>query len=225
LLKKRKKLAEMSVIKVNDVNQFSKLISSENVSLVLFYAEWAEQCNQILDILNDLVKKPEINEHIQFLYVPAEDLSEISLKYKIEAVPTVLYFRNNSIIDRIDGVNIALLTSKCKSLIGAAEETKTNLNERLKGLINKSQVMVFMKGDRDAPRCGFSKQLIGILNETKIPYETFDILTDEEVRQGLKKYSDWPTYPQVYVKGELIGGLDIIKELLASDELIATLNG
>jgi len=85
--------------------------------------------------------------------------------------------------------------------------------------------MVFMKGDRNTPRCGFSKQLIGILNETKIPYETFDILTDEEVRQGLKTYSDWPTYPQVYVKGELIGGLDIIKELLAADELVATLNG
>lgn len=58
-----------------------------------------------------------------------------------------------------------------------------------------------------------------------MPYETFDILTDEEVRQGLKTYSDWPTYPQVYVKGELIGGLDIIKEMQASNELISTLQG
>lgn len=58
----------------------------------------------------------------------------------------------------------------------------------------------------------------------RVPYDTFDILTDEEVRQGLKTYSDWPTYPQVYVKGELIGGLDIIKELLTGGELNATLN-
>jgi len=58
-----------------------------------------------------------------------------------------------------------------------------------------------------------------------LPYETFDILGDEEVRQGLKTYSDWPTYPQVYVKGELIGGLDIIKELLANNELESTLKG
>lgn len=58
-----------------------------------------------------------------------------------------------------------------------------------------------------------------------MPYETFDILGDEEVRQGLKTYSDWPTYPQVYVKGELIGGLDIIKELLANNELESTLKG
>lgn len=58
-----------------------------------------------------------------------------------------------------------------------------------------------------------------------LPYETFDILSDEEVRQGLKTYSDWPTYPQVYVKGDLIGGLDIIKELIANNELVAALNG
>lgn len=79
--------------------------------------------------------------------------------------------------------------------------------------------MIFMKGDRNAPRCGFSKQLIQIMNEAAVTYETFDILSDEEVRQGLKTYSDWPTYPQVYVNGELQGGLDIIKEMNTSGEL------
>lgn len=82
--------------------------------------------------------------------------------------------------------------------------------------------MIFMKGNRDAPRCGFSKELIRIVNETAVPYDTFDILGDEEVRQGLKTFSDWPTYPQVYVNGELIGGLDIIKELVAGNELKET---
>lgn len=81
-----------------------------------------------------------------------------------------------------------------------------------------------MKGDRSAPRCGFSKQLIQIMNDNKVQYETFDILTDETVRQGLKTYSDWPTYPQVYVKGELQGGLDIIKEMVSSGELVKVLN-
>lgn len=63
----------------------------------------------------------------------------------------------------------------------------------------------------------------GLLFYSRVPYDTFDILTDEEVRQGLKVYSDWPTYPQLYVKGELVGGLDIIKELQSSGELDATL--
>jgi len=64
-----------------------------------------------------------------------------------------------------------------------------------------------------------------ILKEAGVQFETFDILSDEEVRQGLKKYSNWPTYPQVYVKGDLIGGLDIIKELKESGDLVPTLNG
>lgn len=68
-----------------------------------------------------------------------------------------------------------------------------------------------MKGSPNAPRCGFSRTLVGILNELNAKYETFDILEDEEVRQGLKTFSNWPTYPQVYVNGEFIGGLDIIK--------------
>jgi len=83
--------------------------------------------------------------------------------------------------------------------------------------------MIFVKGDRDVPRCGFSRQLIDILNATNVPYETFDILGDEEVRQGLKTFSNWPTYPQVYVKGELVGGLDIIKEMKESGELLSTI--
>lgn len=192
---------------------------------MLFSAEWADQCNQILDVIGELGKKSEYQENLQFLNVPAEDLSDVSLKHQIEAVPTVLFFKGSKAIDRIDGVDIATLTSKCKSFAGAAAESKHSLNDRLKELINRGNVTVFMKGDRNTPRCGFSKTLIGILNETNHAYETFDILTDEEVRQGLKAYSDWPTYPQVYVKGELIGGLDIIKELLAANELDATLKG
>ncbi|CAH1981158.1 unnamed protein product [Acanthoscelides obtectus] len=84
--------------------------------------------------------------------------------------------------------------------------------------------MLFMKGDRNTPRCGFSKQIIEILNQLNAQYDTFDILSDEEVRQGLKKYSDWPTYPQLYINGELVGGLDIVKEMTASGELQSMLN-
>lgn len=162
---------------------------------------------------------------MKFVEVPAEELSDISLKHQIEAVPTIIFFQNGKAVDRIDGVDVAGLTMKCKKFVGKFEESKEKLEERLKTLINKAKVMIFMKGERSAPRCGFSKQLIAIMNDTKVAYETFDILSDETVRQGLKTYSDWPTYPQVYVSGELIGGLDIIKELLQNGELLTTLNG
>lgn len=194
---------------------------------MLFSAEWADQCIQILDVFNDLSKKSEYEAAIQFVNVPAEDLSEVSLNHQIEAVPTVLFIQNGKAIDRIDGVNIAALTVKCKSFISAQDSTAptANLSDRLQALTKQAKLMIFMKGDRNTPRCGFSKQLIAIMNETQLAYGTFDILTDEEVRQGLKVYSDWPTYPQVYVNGELVGGLDIVKELAANNELVSTLSG
>lgn len=89
----------------------------------------------------------------------------------------------------------------------------------LKALTRRSPVMVFMKGTPSEPECGFSRTLIGLLNSHGFQYDTFDILTNDQVRQGLKKFSNWPTYPQLYIKGELIGGLDIVKELADEDEL------
>ena len=88
-----------------------------------------------------------------------------------------------------------------------------NVDERLKELVNRAEVMLFMKGEPNAPRCGFSKMMVEILREESIQFDSFDILEDEVVRAELKRFSDWPTYPQLYVRGSLVGGLDIVKEM------------
>jgi thioredoxin-like negative regulator of GroEL len=144
--------------------------SSTGVSVVLFSADWAEQCAQILNVMNELAKQDDFKV-FKFLDVAAEDFSEISLKHQVEAVPTVIFFRNGSAIDRIDGVNIAQLAEKCRTLSGerptpAGSTNKGSLEDRLKALINKADIMCFVKGDKTTPRCGFSKQLIAIMNET-----------------------------------------------------------
>ena len=90
------------------------------------------------------------------------------------------------------------------------EATKEDLHARLGELVKAAPVMLFMKGTPSAPQCGFSRQTVGILREKGVRYGFFNILADDEVRQGLKEFSDWPTFPQVYVGGELIGGLDIV---------------
>lgn len=97
------------------------------------------------------------------------------------------------------------------------EATQEELNSRLGELVKAAPVMLFMKGTPSAPQCGFSRQTVSILRENGIRYGFFNILADDEVRQGLKEYSEWPTFPQVYVGGELIGGLDILKEEFAND--------
>lgn len=91
-----------------------------------------------------------------------------------------------------------------------AEDEKERLRTRLSELVKAAPVMLFMKGTPSAPQCGFSRQTVGILREKGVRYGFFNILADDDVRQGLKEYADWPTYPQVWVDGELVGGLDIV---------------
>lgn len=93
------------------------------------------------------------------------------------------------------------------------------LNERINGLINQSKIVVFMKGSKLMPQCGFSNNVVQILNALGVPYETVDVLADNEIRQGIKEYSSWPTIPQVYINGEFIGGSDILIELYQKGEL------
>ncbi|KAL8460419.1 hypothetical protein ACS0TY_032092 [Phlomoides rotata] len=93
------------------------------------------------------------------------------------------------------------------------------LSERIRGLINSGPVMLFMKGKPDEPRCGFSRKVVDILKQENVKFESFDILSDDEVRQGIKVYSNWSSYPQLYIKGELIGGSDIVLEMQKSGEL------
>ncbi|CAB1105138.1 unnamed protein product [Ectocarpus sp. CCAP 1310/34] len=100
---------------------------------------------------------------------------------------------------------------------------KENLESRLKRLMTSSPIMLFMKGNPDSPQCGFSRTAVGLLREEGVEFGTFDILADDEVRQGLKKLSEWPTYPQLYCGGELVGGLDIMKEMKQAGELKAAL--
>lgn len=93
------------------------------------------------------------------------------------------------------------------------------LKERIDGLVNSHKILVFMKGSKLMPMCGFSNNVVQILNTLGVPYETVDILEDDEIRQGIKEYSNWPTIPQVYINGEFIGGSDIAIELYQNGEL------
>ena len=89
-------------------------------------------------------------------------------------------------------------------------EEAEDLTTRLTSLVSAAPVMLFMKGTPSAPQCGFSRQTVALLRERGVRYGFFNILADDEVRQGLKGFSEWPTFPQVYVSGELVGGLDIV---------------
>jgi monothiol glutaredoxin len=95
----------------------------------------------------------------------------------------------------------------------------TNSRERIDEIVRGNDVVLFMKGTELFPQCGFSSRAVAILDHLGVPFKTVDVLQDPDIRQGIKDYSDWPTIPQLYVRGEFVGGSDIMMEMFESGEL------
>ncbi|XP_074597456.1 glutaredoxin 3 [Brevipalpus obovatus] len=201
--------------------------SNDSVLVLHFWANFqAQKSRQINDVVDEAIKTKVAP--IECVLIDVEKYKEIAEKYKIETIPTCVIICKEQEYGRVDGCDNSQLMKLMKEagfknfplqVRKFPEEGDNDLNSRLKSLLNKSKIMVFMKGTKENPRCKFTRALLEILNGIQAEFEAFDILEDEEVRQGLKALSNWPTYPQVYVNGSLIGGLDIIRELNEVGEL------
>lgn len=95
----------------------------------------------------------------------------------------------------------------------------SNIEQKIQEIISSNDIVLYMKGSKDFPQCGFSALVTQVLRNLEVDFLDVDVLRDPEIRQGIKDFSDWPTIPQLYVKGEFIGGCDIIKEMFQSGEL------
>ena len=168
------------------------------------------------------------------LRVEAEALPDVAEAYGVSAVPCVAVFKAGKRVATVEGVNPPALAAAVREAfnavdageapaVGAASAAPSPADD-LDGLIRSHKVMLFMKGSPDAPYCGFSRKVVARLHEIGHPFGHFDILTDEDVRQKLKAHSQWPTYPQLYVDGEFLGGNDIVQEMAESGELKKTLD-
>lgn len=208
--------------------------NKETFVVLFFDAEYTGQHEVVQKAVEHLADALELQGKIKIGVVDAEENNDLATQYSIVSVPIVVGISKRGQTKKIDTLEPSRLVSTIREEVRRAElldnddnaqsgDPKDKFREYLKKLINKAPVMVFMKGDPKAPRCGFSRQLVELLAKHEVEYETFDILQDDEVRQGLKEYSDWPTYPQIYVKGEFVGGLDILKQMSESGELNATL--
>ncbi|KAJ9075097.1 glutaredoxin [Entomophthora muscae] len=218
-----------SVQAITSEEEFKTLVRGESeknsVFAVYFWASWAQPCAQMKEVFHTL---STVYPQLKYLEVEAEELPELSESFEVDSVPYFVFIKVRKILAKVSGANASELSStaeKFAKALGAtarppSEASSLDLNSRLKQLISQEHVMIFIKGSPQQPKCGFSRQLIEILKEQGIVYGSFDILSDDGVRQGLKKFSNWPTYPQVYVKGELIGGLDIIRELIDDSEFL-----
>uniref|UniRef100_A0A1B6CQ45 Thioredoxin domain-containing protein n=1 Tax=Clastoptera arizonana TaxID=38151 RepID=A0A1B6CQ45_9HEMI len=201
---------------------FDSLTKGNICTVVYFSTTWSIEC-KFMDQVVKTLSKDGFNKGVEFLKVDSELFPTLALRYNVTAVPTFVFLRYGVTVDRVDGTNAADLTIKVNSIVDGKPSSEFSDNshfiERLKRLINRHKVMLFMKGSPEQPQCGFSKKMVALLNEHNISYDTFDVLTDFTVRDGLKEYSEWPTYPQLYVNGKLQGGLDVVTEMIQSGDL------
>ncbi|KAL2158584.1 hypothetical protein VTH06DRAFT_4351 [Thermothelomyces fergusii] len=214
--------------------------------IVSFHAPWAAPCAQMATVLSTLANEYPVTEPLStsWVRINAEELSDISEAYNVTAVPFLVLIRNGEVLETVSGSSAVKVRNAIESHAnktgavtagnnGSAtaagnneaevtteedpEKKKQELFKRLGELVKAAPVMLFMKGTPSEPKCGFSRQMVGILRDNAVKYGFFNILADDEVRQGLKEFADWPTYPQLWVNGELVGGLDIVKEELESN--------
>ncbi|KAJ4468655.1 thioredoxin [Lentinula edodes] len=229
---------------VTSPSHFQQLLSSDlnRVSVLNFWAEWAEPCKQMNAVTVELANK---YPSVLFLQIEAEVQSDISESFDIESVPSLILLRGHTLLQRISGADAPALTTavakfasspsinplsrtdllpaKASNAVIEVADPSEDLESRMTRLMNQSKVVLFMKGSPDAPRCGFSRRMTGLLRDQKVDFTHFDILSDEGVRQGLKKRNDWPTFPQLIINGEFVGGLDIVQEMVENGEFVETL--
>jgi len=233
------------VLSPTSVKEFKSAVEAHpNAFIALnFHAPWAEPCKQMNQTFNSIAAIQPSSSI--FISIDAEKLHEVSEDFEVVSVPFFVLTKGGKVVHTISGADpkelqrsIEQFSSLTGAVTGAAippvqetakplipdaaangdtGESEESLDHRLSKLTHAAPVMLFMKGTPAAPQCGFSRKVVGLLREKGVRYGFFNILADDDVRQGLKEYSNWPTFPQLYVGGELVGGLDIVQEEFEND--------
>lgn len=224
--------------KVNTVEQYSAIKKSAEGALGLvvhFSATWCDPCGAVNEFLE---KQAELYQgRVLFAEVDCEKLGDVCEREGVESVPFIAFFRTSlgGDVRRVErvadvaGAKLDLLDMNIRSLFGdnggkgVQREDFLTVDDYLKYLTTRKGVVMFITGSPSRPRCGFTGRLCELVHELGVPFTYYDVMASDEVCERLKTYANWPTYPQVYVDGELIGGWDICRELNEEGELKATL--
>jgi Grx4 family monothiol glutaredoxin len=194
-------------------------------------AAWCAPCADLTAYLTDVAKAGfSTTRDVGFLYVDVEKFPEVTEMEGVDSVPHVGFYRTDavskalSLVAEVSGAKIPAIQLNLRSLFGHdSRAMHADLDSYLKHLINRDNVVAFITGTPSRPMCGFTGRLMQLFDELAVPFTFVDIMESAEVCEGLKAFSSWPTYPQVYVEGELVGGLDICAELHKNNQLKSTL--
>jgi len=189
--------------------------------VVHFSADWCDPSKHLNKIFEDYVAKfPKVS----FATLDAEKVEEVTTSLDIETVPHIVFFRNGNFVSAVQGAKLDEINKSIQSHYFSADSDMP-IQDRLRAMVNSCSVFVFLTGTPTAPQCGFTGRICEILNRTGVPYNYFDIMTDNEILKGVKVFGEWPTFPQLYVNGELVGGCDIVAEMDEEGTLLDVLQG
>lgn len=216
---------------VRSSDDLRQALSACSKAVLFFWASWSAPCKHMQQVLETLAKQ---HPSIAYLQVEAEEVDDVTEQYSVTTVPYFVLLQDGKESDRLEGADIPGLTEKVSKLAAAAvaaapkaasatpaaAAAPVDVATRIKALLSSSPVVLFMKGNAASPYCGFSRKVVDALTASGVQsFTDVDILKDEELRQALKEYSNWPTYPQLYVDGELVGGCDIVLEMQQTGDL------
>ncbi|KAL7702346.1 thioredoxin-like protein [Lotmaria passim] len=203
--------------------------------VVHFSATWCEPCKAVNEFLEKQAAAYE--SRVIFAEVDCEKLGDVCESEGVESVPFIAFFRTPIAGDvrRVErvadvvGAKLDLISMNIRSLFGdnggkgVQKKDFPSVDDYLKYLTTRKGVVMFITGTPSRPRCGFTGRLCELVQALNVPFTYYDVMASDEVCERLKTYANWPTYPQVYVDGELIGGWDICRELNEEGQLKATL--
>lgn len=206
-------------------DEFDKLRKSikDKGIVVLCCANWYEPCKVLKDnIMQEMVK---IYKHLVFTWIDCDKFVELVEKYEVDTVPTVLVFHpHKQDVDKIinpspDKLNaeIEKQNEYYKSVLSTEKE---RVFQEIDMILASAPMIAFIKGTPTEPKCKFTRRLLAHFNKYELTFKSYNILEDERIRQWLKIYSNWPTYPQVYINKEFVGGIDVIDQLVEEGEFI-----
>eukprot|EP00667_Euglena_gracilis_P026138 EG_transcript_31182 len=195
---------------VSDAAEYRSKVEAATYACVHFSAEWCPPCKDLNDVLDGLQGEfPEV----VFLAVDAEKLPDLTEEYSVTSTPHVVLLQQGKKWWEVAGAKVPEITTALRNMTAPEADPRVPLDERLRILTSRSPIILFMVGTRDKPFCGFSKGAIALLDSLNIQFDWYNVLNNDAICEGLKKFSNWPTYPQLYVKGQLLGGLDVMKEM------------
>ena len=205
--------SELEVHQLVTQKEFDEFINSSPISnkllLVHIELEQIPVCKVVNEGLLAISRDPEFMQQLAIVRLNADHFYDLLNAQNVSAAPTVLFYHRGKVIDRVDGFNQSDLLKKVKlhvNTIGVVQTTEirsetgspiNHAEQKIKQLLDSSPIILFMKGTPSNPQCGFSRQACHLLDERKMKYDYFDVLADQTVREQLKKYSNWNTYPQV----------------------------